>query len=80
MGNLKLINHFHLLVTATMICGGLVMYPIGWDNQEVRESCGKGANVYNLGEYPRLRNIVFESAGTRCRYRGMRTAWNDAGT
>lgn len=27
------------------------MYPIGWDNREVRESCGKGANVYNLGEY-----------------------------
>lgn len=34
-----------------MISGGLVMYPIGWDNQEVRESCGKSANVYNLGEY-----------------------------
>lgn len=34
-----------------MICGGLIMYPIGWDNREVRESCGKGANVYNLGEY-----------------------------
>lgn len=38
------------LSTATMICGGLVMYPVGWDNREVRESCGKGANVYNLGE------------------------------
>lgn len=57
---LKLIGHFHLLVTAAMICGGLVMYPIGWDNREVRESCGKGANVYNLGEYPRPRNIIFE--------------------
>lgn len=43
--------HSHFLVTAAMICGGLVMYPIGWDNREVRESCGKGANVYNLGEY-----------------------------
>lgn len=40
-----------LFVTAAMICGGLIMYPIGWDNREVRESCGKGANVYNLGEY-----------------------------
>ncbi|XP_070528275.1 LHFPL tetraspan subfamily member 6 protein isoform X1 [Cardiocondyla obscurior] len=39
------------LLAAAMICGGLVMYPIGWDNREVRESCGKGANVYNLGEY-----------------------------
>ncbi|XP_011493966.1 PREDICTED: lipoma HMGIC fusion partner-like [Ceratosolen solmsi marchali] len=37
------------LLAATMICGGLIMYPIGWDNREVRESCGKGANVYNLG-------------------------------
>ncbi|XP_025987898.1 LHFPL tetraspan subfamily member 6 protein isoform X3 [Solenopsis invicta] len=36
------------LLAAAMICGGLVMYPIGWDNGEVRESCGKGANVYNL--------------------------------
>lgn len=34
-----------------MIGGGLVMYPVGWDNREVRESCGKSANVYNLGEY-----------------------------
>lgn len=34
-----------------MICGGLVMYPIGWDNREVRESCGRSANVYNLGKY-----------------------------
>lgn len=38
-------------VTAVMICGGLVMYPIGWDNREVRESCGRSANVYNLGEF-----------------------------
>ncbi|XP_017756418.1 PREDICTED: lipoma HMGIC fusion partner-like [Eufriesea mexicana] len=38
------------LLAAVMICGGLVMYPIGWDNREVRESCGKGANVYNLGK------------------------------
>ncbi|KAK1117891.1 hypothetical protein K0M31_015562 [Melipona bicolor] len=39
---------------SVMICGGLVMYPIGWDNREVRESCGKGANVYNLGEYGKV--------------------------
>ncbi|XP_031774574.1 LHFPL tetraspan subfamily member 6 protein-like isoform X2 [Apis florea] len=39
-----------LQLLAAMICGGLVMYPIGWDNREVRESCGKGANVYNLGK------------------------------
>ena len=63
MGNLELISRF--LVTATMICGGLVMYPIGWDNREVRESCGKGANVYNLGEYPRPRSIVFEALQER---------------
>ncbi|XP_050444813.1 LHFPL tetraspan subfamily member 6 protein-like isoform X4 [Cataglyphis hispanica] len=37
-----------LQLLAAMICGGLFMYPIGWDNREVRESCGKGANVYNL--------------------------------
>ncbi|KYN44355.1 Lipoma HMGIC fusion partner like protein [Trachymyrmex septentrionalis] len=53
------------LLAATMICGGLVMYPIGWDNREVRESCGKGANVYNLGEYPRPRSIVFEALQER---------------
>ncbi|XP_036149183.1 LHFPL tetraspan subfamily member 6 protein isoform X2 [Monomorium pharaonis] len=41
-----------LQLLAAMICGGLVMYPIGWDNREVRESCGKGANVYNLGKFP----------------------------
>ena len=53
-----LINRSSLcLFTATMICGGLVMYPVGWDNREVRESCGKGANVYNLGEFPHTRTI-----------------------
>ncbi|XP_047342942.1 LHFPL tetraspan subfamily member 6 protein-like isoform X3 [Vespa velutina] len=44
----RLLGSIHF-IAATMICGGLVMYPIGWDNQEVRESCGKAANVYNLG-------------------------------
>ena len=34
-----------------------MMYPIGWDNREVRESCGKGANVYNLGEYGKVSNF-----------------------
>ncbi|XP_047342941.1 LHFPL tetraspan subfamily member 6 protein-like isoform X2 [Vespa velutina] len=43
----RLLGSIHF-IAATMICGGLVMYPIGWDNQEVRESCGKAANVYNL--------------------------------
>ncbi|XP_047342947.1 LHFPL tetraspan subfamily member 6 protein-like isoform X5 [Vespa velutina] len=45
----RLLGSIHF-IAATMICGGLVMYPIGWDNQEVRESCGKAANVYNLGK------------------------------
>nr|XP_050844142.1 LHFPL tetraspan subfamily member 6 protein-like isoform X2 [Vespula vulgaris] len=43
----RLLGSIHF-IAAAMICGGLVMYPIGWDNQEVRESCGKAANVYNL--------------------------------
>ncbi|KAI4503260.1 hypothetical protein M0802_001482 [Mischocyttarus mexicanus] len=45
----RLLGSIHF-IAAAMICGGLVMYPIGWDNQEVRESCGKAANVYNLGK------------------------------
>ncbi|XP_048504854.1 LHFPL tetraspan subfamily member 6 protein-like isoform X2 [Athalia rosae] len=38
------------LIAAVMMCGGIVMYPVGWDNREVRESCGNGANVYNLDQ------------------------------
>ncbi|XP_058805408.1 LHFPL tetraspan subfamily member 6 protein-like [Phymastichus coffea] len=52
---LKAPRHIRLLgslqlVAATMICSGLVMYPIGFDNREIRDSCGKRAGVYSLGK------------------------------
>ncbi|XP_048270454.1 LHFPL tetraspan subfamily member 6 protein-like isoform X2 [Bombus affinis] len=46
-----------LQLLAVMICGGLVMYPIGWDNREVQESCGKSANVYNLASFKEALNL-----------------------
>jgi hypothetical protein len=58
-----------------MISGGLVMYPIGWDNREVRESCGKSANVYNLGEYRPILYIVFIDSYDIERYRGIGAKW-----
>ncbi|XP_047342946.1 LHFPL tetraspan subfamily member 6 protein-like isoform X4 [Vespa velutina] len=61
----RLLGSIHF-IAATMICGGLVMYPIGWDNQEVRESCGKAANVYNLGSFDVHKEVVIAFERSRC--------------
>uniref|UniRef100_A0A1B6EFG9 LHFPL tetraspan subfamily member 6 protein n=1 Tax=Clastoptera arizonana TaxID=38151 RepID=A0A1B6EFG9_9HEMI len=37
------------LLSALLICGGVGVYPLGWDNKEVRDCCGKGADIYRLG-------------------------------
>jgi Lipoma HMGIC fusion partner-like protein. len=34
-----------------MVLAGVVVYPMGWDNKEVRESCGNLSHFYKLGEY-----------------------------
>ncbi|PSN42857.1 hypothetical protein C0J52_16199 [Blattella germanica] len=34
---------------ALLVCSGAAVYPVGWDNREVRESCGNSSNIYNLG-------------------------------
>nr|CAD7427870.1 unnamed protein product [Timema monikensis] len=35
--------------TAVLVCGGAAVYPVGWDNREVKESCGNTSSVYRLG-------------------------------
>jgi hypothetical protein len=42
---------FLFLVAAVLVCGGAAVYPVGWDNREVLESCGNSSSVYNLGKY-----------------------------
>ncbi|XP_025836111.1 LHFPL tetraspan subfamily member 6 protein-like [Agrilus planipennis] len=37
------------ILAAFLILIGTILYPIGWDNQEVRESCGNLSHVYQLG-------------------------------
>jgi len=37
------------VVTAVLVCSGAAVYPVGWDNREVLESCGNVSSVYNLG-------------------------------
>ncbi|XP_066994964.1 LHFPL tetraspan subfamily member 6 protein-like [Anabrus simplex] len=37
------------LFAALLVCSGAAVYPVGWDNREVRESCGNSSNVYRLG-------------------------------
>ncbi|KAI5742618.1 LHFPL tetraspan subfamily member 1 protein [Diaphorina citri] len=32
-----------------MVLAGVVVYPMGWDNKEVRESCGNLSHFYKLG-------------------------------
>lgn len=37
------------LIAALLTCAGIAVYPMGWDNREVRESCGPEAQAYRLG-------------------------------
>lgn len=36
-------------IAAVLVCSGAAVYPVGWDNREVLESCGNVSSVYNLG-------------------------------
>ncbi|XP_018329838.1 LHFPL tetraspan subfamily member 6 protein-like [Agrilus planipennis] len=37
------------LFAALLILAGTAVYPVGWDNREVRESCGNTSHIYKLG-------------------------------
>ncbi|XP_075232020.1 LHFPL tetraspan subfamily member 6 protein-like [Lycorma delicatula] len=37
------------LTAAVLVCGGGAVYPVGWDNREVRDCCGNASHVYKLG-------------------------------
>lgn len=43
-------NRFNLTFSAILIIGGAAIYPIGWDNREVKESCGNQSSAYKLGK------------------------------
>ncbi|KAI1717604.1 lipoma HMGIC fusion partner-like protein [Ditylenchus destructor] len=38
------------VVAAIAVSSGCVIYPLGWDNREVRDACGSRSNPYVLGE------------------------------
>ena len=38
-------------VSVLLVVGGAAVYPVGWDNREVRESCGNTSHIYRLGQY-----------------------------
>ncbi|KAK9759257.1 Lipoma HMGIC fusion partner-like protein [Popillia japonica] len=38
-----------MIPAALLVIGGAAIYPIGWDNREVRESCGNQSHIYKLG-------------------------------
>lgn len=37
------------LLSALLVIAGAAIYPIGWDNREVKESCGNTSHIYKLG-------------------------------
>ncbi|XP_072160701.1 LHFPL tetraspan subfamily member 6 protein-like [Bemisia tabaci] len=37
------------LTAALLLTSGGAVYPLGWDNQQLRESCGNDSGVYKLG-------------------------------
>lgn len=40
---------YFVLFSALLVCGGVVLYPMGWDNREIKESCGESAHIYKIG-------------------------------
>uniref|UniRef100_A0A1B6BX06 LHFPL tetraspan subfamily member 6 protein n=1 Tax=Clastoptera arizonana TaxID=38151 RepID=A0A1B6BX06_9HEMI len=37
------------LLVALLVSGGVAVYPVGWDNREVRDCCGSTSHMYKLG-------------------------------
>jgi len=38
------------MFSAALVSSGGAIYPIGWDNREVKESCGNISGPYKLGK------------------------------
>ncbi|XP_054264221.1 LHFPL tetraspan subfamily member 6 protein-like [Macrosteles quadrilineatus] len=37
------------LVAGVLVGSGLIVYPLGWDNKEMRDCCGPSVHMYTLG-------------------------------
>lgn len=42
---------FYLLSTGLLIGAGCALYPLGWDSEEVRQTCGYISGQFDLGEF-----------------------------
>uniref|UniRef100_A0A1I7WU21 Aa_trans domain-containing protein n=1 Tax=Heterorhabditis bacteriophora TaxID=37862 RepID=A0A1I7WU21_HETBA len=49
-----LIVGFFQIIAAVLVSAALVLYPLGWDNPEVRDACGPKASRFNLGSWKHL--------------------------
>ena len=38
------------LICAIILFLGIAIYPVGWENREVREACGNFSGIYKLGK------------------------------
>ncbi|XP_044743703.1 LHFPL tetraspan subfamily member 6 protein-like [Chrysoperla carnea] len=47
-GTARVGGAMQLLACLLLVCG-LALYPLGWDNKEIKESCGDSATIYNIG-------------------------------
>lgn len=45
----KMYNNKFTSFIAILVIVGAAVYPIGWDNRELRESCGNESHIYILG-------------------------------
>lgn len=41
-----------LLSVGLLIGSGCALYPLGWDSEEVRQTCGNLSNQFELGKFP----------------------------
>lgn len=41
---------FPFLSVGLLIGSGCALYPLGWDSEEVRQTCGNLSNQFELGE------------------------------
>lgn len=57
---------FAIYVAAIMVSLGLAVYPLGWNNREVQESCGNASQAYKLGELSNYFETKFACDKFRC--------------
>ena len=48
------------LFAGLLIGAGCALYPLGWDSEEVRQTCGYVSGQFDLGKFPSSMTLLLE--------------------